>query len=131
MKKIFLASIIAVSFLTLGTAYCKEKKEPGQKYIECLEQYKDLVPGKDYAKGSILLGFDKGVTKQEADWFIEKHDVYNELEMVDYNKAINSAVVKVPGGKEIGYVCYFNGMGNSTIVDYAEPNFIRRIQIQR
>lgn len=130
MKKIFLASIIAVSFLTLGTAYCKEKKEPGQKYIKCLERYKDLVPGKDYAKGSILLGFDKGITKQEADWFIEKNDAYNELEMVDYYKMTNSAVVKVPGGKEIEYVCHFNGM-KETIINYAEPNFIRHTQIQR
>lgn len=130
MKKIFLASIVAIAFLTQGTAYCKERKEPDQKYTECLEQYKDLVPGKDYVKGSILLEFDKGITKQEADLFIEKNDVYNELEMVDYNKAINSAVVKVPGGKEIEYICHFNGM-KETIINYAEPNFIRHTQIQR
>lgn len=129
MKKV-LAAIVAASFLTIGTGigHCCEK-ETNEKYTECLEKYKDLVPEEDYVIGEILIGFDKGTTPKEAEEFIENHDYNNELEMEQRRlKWFNYAIVKVPEGKEIDYACYFDSMKDYTVVDNAEPNLILRIE---
>ncbi len=128
MKKT-LTAIIAASILTFGgIAHCCEGiKDTSKEYTQCVEKYKDLVPGKDYAKGYIVVMFDKGVTGEEADKFIESCDANNELKMADYFEGLNISLVTVPEGKEIDYVCSFNILGDETIVYFAEPDYLARI----
>lgn len=121
MKKILLTSIIAAALVAGGVCY-KEKRESRQ-YTECLEKYKDLVPGKDYAIGSIILGFDDGITRTAAYQFIKSQN----LEMQSYHPEINFAIVKVDEGEEKEYTCYFECMKDETIIKNAELNYIYRI----
>lgn len=136
MKKV-LTSLIMASFLALGAGAYADKNETHecpdckckQQYQECIDKYKDLLPGEDYMEGEFLLGFDKGVTPAEAEEFIESHDPNNELEMVERRlKWFGYTLVKAPKGKEIEYACYFDSLKDDTVVRAAEPNLILRIQ---
>jgi len=137
MKKI-LTSIVAVSFLALGTAsFAEEPKQTINKdYTRCIEKYNDLIPSEepgkidskaDYVSGEFLLGFDKDVTREEANKFIESYDINDEIELVEHNEIYTK--VKVPKGKEVEYLCMFQSMKDDTIVKYAEPNHIQRIEL--
>ncbi len=108
-----------------------KKDETIEKYKNLMEKivkYDKLVPGKDYAEERIMIGFDEGTTKEEANKLIESHDSSNELEMLSYFSEIGCAVVKVPKGKEQAYALFFQNMSDETIVDFAELDYIVRIQ---
>ncbi len=107
-----------------------KKDETIEKYKNLMEKaikYDNLVPGKDYAEGRIMIGFDKGTTREEANKFIESHDTSNELEMLKYHLEIECAIVKVPKGKEQAYTLFFQNMSDETIIDFAELDYIVRI----
>lgn len=109
----------------------KKKNETIEKYENILEKiikYKDLVPGKDYIEGRILIGFDEGTTKKEANKFIESEDITNEIEMLSYDQELKQAIVKVPKEQEKSYALWFQNMSDETIIDYAELDYIVRIQ---
>lgn len=125
MKKT-LAAIVVASALTFGTIGIGHSNSLIEEYAECIEKYREFTPGKDYAMGNILVGFDEGTTEQEAKQFLDQ-EKYNELEMTNYFEMINYAVVKVPEGKEKGYVCFFDSTKDDTIVNSAELNHIMHI----
>jgi len=97
------------------------------RLIGMVKKYDNLVPGKDYVEGKILIGFDKGTTKQEANKFIEKEDIADCLEMLEYFSEVELAVVKVPREQEKSYALYFQNMSDETIVDYADLDYILRV----
>lgn len=138
--KVFAASTaLALSLLGNGCYVKLEvKKQPQQstenkkveKYRNLAEKilkYDKLVPGKDYAEEKIMMGFDDGTTREEANKIIEGYDMNNELEMMSYDSELNWGVVKVPKGKEQAYVLFFQNMSDETIVKYAELDYIIRI----
>lgn len=128
MKKL-LTAIVAASFLALGAGGYADKKDT-KEYEDCIKKYENLVPGKDYKRGEFLMIFDEKISKQEAEEFIENHDFCDELEMqqkfYQYDGPLDFAVVKVPEGKELEYICYFDSLKDDTIVKHAEPNLIIR-----
>lgn len=109
----------------------KNENETIEKYKNIMEKiikYDKLVPGKDYAEERIMLGFDKGATKEEANKFIENQDLTGELELLEYYSEIELAVVKVPKEQEKSYALWFQNMSDETIVKYADLDYIIRIQ---
>ena len=107
----------------------KKKNETIAKYkrlVEMTVKYDKLVPGKDYAEERIVIGFDKGTTKQEANKFIEKEDIADCLEMLSYFSDIEVAVVKVPREQEKSYALYFQSLSDETIVEHADLDYIVR-----
>lgn len=139
--KIFAAST-ALSLLLLNGCYAKieikrsqhkelQQNEVVKKYEHLLDQiikYEKLVSGKDYTEGKIIINFDKEITKEEANKFIENQDITNKLEMLSYNRKLKQAVVKVPKEQEKSYALWFQNMSDETIVDYTELDFITEIQ---
>jgi len=107
-----------------------KKDETIEKYSNLAEKivkYDKLVPGKDYAEEKIMMGFDDGTTREEANKLIESYDMNNELELISYDSELNWGVVKVPKGKEQAYALFFQNMSDETIVKYAELDYIIRI----
>ncbi|MDP2907338.1 MAG: hypothetical protein Q8O03_05340 [Nanoarchaeota archaeon] len=100
-----------------------------RRLTENIIKYDKLVPGKDYAEERIMIGFDEGTTKNEANKFIENQDITNELEMLSYFSEIEWAVVKVPKGKEQACALFFQNMSDETIVDFAELDYTVRVPV--
>lgn len=104
-----------------------ERIEKYKNLMEKILKYEDLIPGKDYAEGKIIIGFDEGTTLEDANNFIESHDDSKELELLTYYSEIELAVVKVPEGKEKAYALFFQNMSDETIVEHADLNYIAKI----
>lgn len=127
-----LTAFFTVSLLALGSLntyvysndYVKETKE--QQYITCVEQYKNLIPGKDYLEGNIIVGFSEGITREAAKLFIEQYDKNKKLEIIRYWNDFDETgwtTVKVPKGKEIEYACLLDSLNyDKTIIKFATPN---------
>ena len=107
-----------------------KKNETIEKYrnlAEKIVKYDKLVPGKDYTEEKIMMGFDDGTTREEANKLIESYDMNNELELISYDSELNWGVLKVPKGKEKAYALFFQNMSDETIVKYAELDYIIKI----
>jgi len=128
MKK--LTHIVAAAFLALSLIGCsgltKQDSRKTKQYKECINKYQQDV--QEYCKGQILIGFDEGVTEEQANNFIESHDSNDELDMIQYRWRLNLAEVKVPEGKEIDFACYFDSMKDETIIKHAEIDYLYHIQ---
>ncbi|MBU4501239.1 MAG: hypothetical protein KKA79_01505 [Nanoarchaeota archaeon] len=125
--KIFLASAAMALSLTAGCIIVKDKVRDTPAYKECIEDYEGIKQ-EDYKQGSILIGFDESTTPNEAEEFIESWDFNNELEINPKKSTwFLYTELSVPEGKELDYVCYFRSMAEDTIINYADPNHIIRI----
>jgi hypothetical protein len=116
--KIFAASAILALNIGVYSAVAKDTCD----YESCMEKYKDKVPGEDYSKGKILVGFDPGINEEQARQFIESYD---ELKMEPTWKfeLTRFTIVKVPQGKEKKYACLLDSQHSDTIIDFAKLTY--------
>jgi len=87
----------------------------------CLEKWqaKNLKASQDFEPGEILVGFQDGVLKEDAEKIIAGHNLETKS-TTEIGEAI-AVTVTVPAGSEFEWICRLEAEEK---VEYSEPNFI-------
>lgn len=122
LTKLRILAASAILAFSIGSTAVAKDVEDTPEYTSCVEKHKNKVPGEDYTEGKILVGFDMGVTEEQARKFIESYDGLKMPLAWKFNLT-RFAIVEVPQGKEKEYACLLDSMYKETIIDFAKLTY--------